>query len=582
MQSFSVDRRDQEFVLYEMLELEQLHQYPLYQDYDRATYSMALDLAEKITREAVWPTFAPGDREGASLHAGAVKVPACYHALKDAFVAAGLSVVHVPVDLGGQGMPLVLDTATREHYVFNMGFNLYTEAAVGAANLIAAYGTPEQKSKYMEKMYAGEGGGTMVLTEPGAGTDVGALTSKAVLQPDGTYRLYGSKIFISGGDSDLYENIVHPVLARIEGDPSGTEGVSIFLVPKFLVNPDGSLGARNDFVVQGIEHKMGLKGSATCSMSFGDNQSCYGEILGAPRQGLRIMFQLMNEARISMGVQGVGTASIAYLHALKYAKDRLQGPDAKHAKDPAAPKVAIIRHADVRRMLLWMKAQVEGMRGLVYFCSLADDKAACLTGDDSKLWHGIRDLLIPVVKAYCTDVGFRVTEVALQVHGGYGYTQDYPVEQFMRDMKIGSIYEGTNGVQALDLIGRKLHMNKGATLKAFLGMMQATVASCKDQPLLQPLAGGLADALKHLAETAQYFATCVQEGKAGVPVIKAYPFLNLFGTVTLGWIHLWAASVAGPKLLAIAAAQKVDPNDHAALAGLASTGAQPDSARLAG
>ena len=568
MTSFSVDNRDQAFVLYEMLEIEQLLQYEPYRDYDRSMFDMALELSAKLSRETVWPTFAVADREGASLKDGQVKVPACYHALRDAFIESGLAAVHVPVELGGQGMPLLMDTAVREHFIFNMGFNLYMEASVGAANLIANHGSEAQKSTYMGPMYAGTWGGTMALTEPGAGTDVGALTTRAIKQPDGSYRLVGSKIFISGGDSDLYSNIIHPVLARIEGDPAGAGGVSIFLVPKFLVNADGSLGRRNDYTISGIEHKMGLKGSATCAMSFGDQQDCYGEILGEPRQGLRIMFQMMNEARIGMGIQGVGTASLAYLQALKYATERVQSSDATQAKDPNAAKVPIIRHPDVRRMLMWMKTHVEGMRGLVYFCSLADDKAHCSSGAEKGTWDGIRDLLIPIVKAYCTDIGFRVTDLALQTHGGYGYTQDYPIEQLMRDMKIGSIYEGTNGVQALDLIGRKLGMNKGETFKALVTMMQERVHLHKDQPLLAPLVGPMVQAIKDLVGSAVYFQECGKSGKQIVPLVKAYPFLNLFGTVALGWFHYWAAGIAAPKFLAIAEENGVDPNDQVAVTAL--------------
>ena len=329
---FSVDIRDQKFNLYEMIGIEDLLKYDKYRDYEKDMFDMALDLSAKIAQDAAWPTFSEGDREGTSLKDGNVKVPACYKKLLGTVNESGLSLVHVPVEFGGQGMPLVLDTATREHYVYNMGFNLYTEASVGAANLIAHFGNDSQKTMYMEKMYGGQWGGTMVLTEPGAGSDVGALKTRAVKQADGTYRIYGSKIFISGGDCDLYDNIVHAVLARIEGDPAGTEGISIFLVPKYRVNADGSLGQRNDYSIGSIEHKLGIKGSATCAMSFGDKGECYAEILGEPRQGMRIMFQLMNEARIGMGVQGVGTASLAYLLSLKYTKERYQGVDLKHMK----------------------------------------------------------------------------------------------------------------------------------------------------------------------------------------------------------------------------------------------------------
>ena len=567
--SFSVDLRDQKFVLYEMIGIESLLQYDKYRDYDKEMFNMALDLAAKVAEEAAWPTFDKGDREGASLKDGSVRSPACYKNLLSVYKESGLSVVHVPVELGGQGMPLLMDTATREHYAYNMSFNLYTEASIGAANLIANFGNDAQKHMYMEKMYAGEWGGTMVLTEPGAGSDVGALKTRAVKQPDGSYRIYGSKIFISGGDSDLYENIVHAVLARIEGDPAGTEGISIFLVPKYRVGPDGSLGQRNDYVIGSIEHKLGIKGSATCAMSFGDKGECYAELLGEPRQGMRIMFQLMNEARIGMGVQGVGTASLAYLLSLKYAKDRLQGVDLKHLKDPSAPKVPILHHPDVRRMLLWMKSQVEGMRGMVYFCAYAGDKAECLSGDEAKKWRGISEFLIPVIKAYCTDVGFRVTETAVQIYGGYGYSQDYPVEQLLRDLKIGSIYEGANGIQALDLVGRKMTMDKGAPFKNVMALMTETIGKYGKNPMLGELTQGLSAAMEKLGGVATYFAESAAAGKHVHGIVKAYPFLNLVGTTLLGWFHYWAAGLAAEKIGATLAAQKIAPTDRAALEALA-------------
>ncbi|HOM88469.1 MAG TPA: acyl-CoA dehydrogenase family protein, partial [Spirochaetota bacterium] len=320
--SLIVDRRDQEFVLYEMLGLEELFSTPRFADYSKDMFDMAIDLSKRISEEEVLTSYMEGDREGAKLINGDVKVPHCYHHLHKIMNDSGLFTMAVSPEAGGQGFPYVIDLAAREYYVFNMGFLLYPEAAVGAAHLIEVYGTEEQKNKYMYKMYEGKWGGTMVLTEPEAGSDVGNLKTKAIPQPDGTYKIVGSKIFISGGDSDLFENIVHPVLARIEGDPSGTAGISIFLVPKYLVNDDGTIGKKNDVTITGIEHKMGLKGSATCSMSFGDNGNCYAELLGKPRQGMKIMFQMMNEARIGMGLQGLGTASIAYLHALNYAKER--------------------------------------------------------------------------------------------------------------------------------------------------------------------------------------------------------------------------------------------------------------------
>jgi alkylation response protein AidB-like acyl-CoA dehydrogenase len=453
----------------------------------------------------------------------------------------------------------------NEGFIHNFSLVAYIFLSIGAGHLIEKYGSEAQKRKYMDRMYAGEWGGTMALTEPEAGSDVGSLKTRAVRRPDGTYRIYGSKIFITGGDSDLYANIVHPVLARIEGDPAGTKGISIFLVPKFLVNDDGSLGRRNDYSISGIEHKMGLRGSATCAINFGDNGDCYAEILGQERQGMKIMFQLMNEARISVGLQGLGTASAAYLHALQYAGERLQGADIRNFFNPDAPRTPIIAHPDVRRMLLWMKSQVEGMRALVYFCSLCYDKKD-ETGEEK--WPALLDLLTPVCKAYCTDIGFRVTETAIQVYGGYGYCQDYPVEQFLRDLKIGSIYEGTNGIQALDLVGRKLSQNQGKGMITLIAEMKSALDRYKSAGAMKECAEELGRAIDLLAGTAAFFGRCAKEGKFLVPVSNAYPFLMMMGTVCLGWLHFWQGGIAAEKLGELCREQKVAEGDPAAMAAL--------------
>lgn len=559
--SLIVDARDQEFCLYEMLNIQELFGTSRYGDYSKDMFEMALELSRKITEEEMLPFYPEGDRVGAKLENGEVRVPECFKKIHKVMNDAGLFTMAVSPEAGGQGFPYVIDLAAREYYVFNMGFLLYPEASVGAAHLIEVFGTEKQKQKYMMKMYEGKWGGTMVLTEADAGSDVGNLKTKAVRMPDGSFRITGSKIFISGGDSDMFENIVHPVLARIEGDPPGTPGISIFLVPKYLVNDDGSLGRRNDYTISGIEHKMGLKGSATCSMSFGDNGDCYAELLGEERKGMKIMFQMMNEARIGMGLQGMGTASIAYLHALNYAKERLQGADLMNMQNPEAPRVPIISHPDVRRMLLWMKAHVEGMRALVYLCALAIDRKEAMEGEEAARWHGIMELLVPITKAYCTDMGFRVTELAIQVYGGYGYCQDYPVEQFMRDLKIASLYEGTNGIQALDLVGRKMTQNKSANFMNFLGEMNKTVARYKDRASLADISKDVQEAVNMLADMGIFFAQCGKEGKFLVPISNAYPFLNMMGTICLAWLLFWQAGIAEEKLEVILRENGVDAAD---------------------
>ncbi len=561
-----VDGRDQDFVLFEMLGIQDLSNTAKYADYTKDLYEMTLETARRLAVDEVFPAAIEGDRQGCRLENGSVHVPECFRRLMDIFREGGWSTISTSLEAGGQGMPYLMYIAITEGFVNNFAFLSYPFLAAGAAHLIEKYGSEEQKKKYMTKMYGGEWGGTMCLTEPEAGSDVGSLRTKAVKQPDGSYRITGQKIFITSGDSDLFDNIVHPVLARIEGDPAGTKGISIFLVPKYLVNADGSPGKRNDYTISGIEHKMGLKGSATCAINFGDNGNCYAELLGGERQGMKIMFQLMNEARISVGVQGLGAAVPAYLHALNYAKERLQGASLVNMQNPDAPRVPIIEHPDVRRMLLWMKTQVEGMRALVYYCGMCLDRSESLADEEEReKWHGLMELLTPICKSYCSDMGFRVTETAIQVYGGYGYCQDYPVEQFMRDVKIASIYEGTNGIQALDLVGRKLGQKKGKNFMTLLGEMKATIGRYRDGAMMKELSGDIESAVNLLAEMGMFLAKCGSEGKFMVPVANAYPFLNFMGTICLGWFLYWQAGIASEKLTGILKGAGIDPVDPGAV-----------------
>jgi len=547
MANLIVDPRDQKFVLYEMLGIEELCKSPLYADFSRDMFDMALAEAEKFATTAILPALAEGDREGCRLEAGSVRVPKSFHRCIQIYREGGWGAMNVPAADDGQGFPHVIGLAAKEWFSHNTAFINYVTLTEGAAHLIEVYGTEAQKKKYLPKMHAAEWGGTMALTEAGAGSDVGNLKTKAVRQPDGTFRLQGTKVFITAGDSDLMENIIHPVLARIEGDPPGTGGISIFLVPKYLVNDDGTLGKRNDYTIGSIEEKMGLHGSATCTINLGDNGECYAELLGEERQGMKIMFQMMNGARIGVGVQGLSSASIAYLHALQYAKERLQGASLMEMKNPAAPRVPIIRHPDVRRMLIWMKAHTEGFRALLYFAALCVDRCNAAEDEAEKeRYGGFLEILTPICKAYCSDMAFRVTETAIQVYGGYGYCAEYPVEQFLRDEKIASLYEGTNGIQALDLVGRKLGLRKGLYFMTLLGEMGATVA--KYQAALPDLAPDVQAAVNTLAETAMLFAASGKAGKFLIPVANAYPFLMLMGQVVTAWLLLWEAGVAKEKL----------------------------------
>ena len=415
--------------------------------------------------------------------------------------------------------------------------------------MIELFGTEEQRELFMKKMYTGEWGGTMVLTEPEAGSDVGALTTSAVKNEDGTYSITGNKIFITGGEHDMTDNIIHPVLARIEGAPAGTRGISLFIVPKIWVNRDGSLGDANDVVCTGIEEKMGIHASPTCSMAFGSKGQCRGMLLGEENKGMKVMFHMMNAARLLVGAIGFTSASAAYLYALDYARERKQGRDLEKTFEPDAPQVSIIRHPDVRRMLMWMKVHVEGMRSFIYYGALLLDKVNCAADNEERAYHqGLLDLLTPVLKAYCTDRGFEVCSEAVQVYGGYGYTREYPVEQLMRDVRIASIYEGTNGIQAMDLLGRKIGMEKGKVFMNFMDEVRQVVQRARERDALAGLADKVEHALNRLGETALHLGQAAMSAQFRTAFAHAAPFQEVMGDVIMAWMLLWRATVAVPPL----------------------------------
>lgn len=562
MSNYIIDERDQKFVLYEQLGLDKLAGQGRYADFSKDVFDMVLEEARKFTVDVLEPTVTEGEKEGCTLENGNVHVPKCFREPYRLFSEGGwMTMVHPP-EVGGQGMPFTLGAAAREYFNCNFAFLSYPGLTEGAAHLVALYGTEKQKRKYMDRMFTGEWGGSMVLTEPSAGSDVGALKTTAKRNPDGTFSITGTKIFITGGDQDLTTNIVHPVLARIEGAPAGTKGISIFLVPKYLVNDDGTLGERNDWTIGGIEKKMGIKASATCLMNFGDNGKCYAELLGQENEGMKVMFVLMNEARIAVGIQGLAAASRAYLYTVKYAKERLQGADLVNFRNPDVPRVPIIRHPDVRRMLLWMKSHTEGLRAMIYFTAFCEDSALVSTDPEEKeKLHGLVELLTPIIKAYGSDIGFKVAEQGIQVHGGYGYTQEYPVEQILRDVKIAAIYEGTNGIQALDLVGRKIGQKQGKNFINFITEMNAFIAREGGDEKLKDLMSKLKAGVDVLAEIGGFFAKCGKEGKFLVPVTNAYPFLNLMAIVMSSWMLAWQASIAQKKLDALAAEKGAGPSD---------------------
>ncbi|HOG13192.1 MAG TPA: acyl-CoA dehydrogenase [Smithellaceae bacterium] len=549
-----LDSRDQRFVLFEALEADKLNRYERFADFDRDTYEATLDLAEQIAVEQVYPANAQADKTGAIYDPAAktVKVPEGFHAAMKSYREAGFSGLSNSPEFGGTGMPETVYRAAMEYFcAAGVAFSSYDTLKVGACNLIIHHGSEELKKIYVEKMVAGQWGGTMCLTEPSAGSDVGALKTRAVRQADGTYKITGQKIFITAGDNDLYENIIHPVLARIDGDPPGTPGISIFIVPKFHVNPDGTSGKRNDVATTGIEHKMGIKGSATCSLSFGDNDQCVGWLLGQERQGMKIMFQMMNEARLDVSQQGLGTASSAYMHAVTYAKNRLQGQDP--AKKGDFTSVPIIRHPDVKRMLIWMKAQVEAMRMLTLLAAYSADMANVEKGTpEGREAQGLLDFLIPLCKAGNTDLAWLVTSEAMQVFGGYGYCSEYPIEQLARDCKILAIYEGTNGIQSMDLTMRKLLMNPD--MFNFKVFKKRIALSCEK-------AGGIVEdkyiaAMKNAVDAMDATVAKLTEWRDRKRILDilavAQPLQQAMRMVAHAWMHLWSMTVAIPKLKAIA------------------------------
>ncbi len=548
MSNLLVNTRDQKFLLYEQIGIDRLFGFEKYADYSKEVVDMVLSEAEKMAVEVIAPTLEEGDREGAQFRDGKAYAPRCFHGPFKTFAEAGWICATKDPAVGGQNLPISVHTACGELFAAaHMAFSMYAILTTGAAGLIETFGTEKQKNTYMNKMYVGEWAGTMCLTEPGAGSDVGALRTTARRLPDGTFSITGTKCFISAGDHDLTENIVHPVLARIEGDPAGTKGISIFIVPKIRVNDDGSLGEPNDVITGNIEHKMGIKASATATLNFGENGNCIGELLGEERAGMKIMFQMMNEARLDVGVQGMSIASAAYEHAVQYAKERIQSKSALAGKDEDA--VAIINHPPVRRMLLWMKAYLEGIRALNYFTGYSIDVGAASDSEEERQkYHGYAELLTPICKAFSSDRGMDICSKAIDVYGGYGFCQEYPVEQYLRDCKITQIYEGTNQIQAMDLVGRKLGMNKGMNVMNLFGEITATIEKLKGLEVLRPSAVKLQEALDAVAELPLTFVEFFKSGRAAVPIQNVEPFLAVMGDVVSGWLLLQGAGIALEKM----------------------------------
>ena len=551
MADILVDERDQRFVLFEQFQIDKFSESEIYSDFDTETYHTVLSQAKKLATVVMMPTNKEGDTEGCLLRDGKVSVPKSFHEVWRKWNEGGWRGIDIPQELGGFGMPMVVGMAVNEYFeAANLAFQTLTAMARGAALLIGTYGTEEQKKNYVGKILSGQWNGTMALTEAGAGSDVGATKTKAERNADGTYSITGGKVFITAGDTNLTENTVHLALARIKGARPGTKGLSLFLIPKIKVNPDGSLGEPNDVKTISIEKKMGLKGAPTCQLSYGEEGKCIGELVGKENQGLQIFFTMMNESRLVAARHAAAVASTAYLHALAYARERLQGMEIGAPKD--SDQVPIVKHPDVRRMLLQMKAYTEGIRALILYASYCIDRERMSQDkEERQRWEKRTAFLTPVAKAYGSDMSFRVTETAMQVYGGYGYMKDYPIEQFLRDEKVHSIFEGTNGIQALDLAGRKLGQDSEALFKGHLNDINKFCNENKDHRTLSPYIEILEKAQDALSDVS-VFLVKIQKKDFRLLALYATSYLELFGDVTVGWLLLWQAVIAQDRLTALA------------------------------
>ena len=538
---------DQRFALETIADLDGLARLPAFAALSPDLVSAILEEAGKFSAGVFAPLNRLGDTEGARWNDGVVTLPEGYKAAYRQYVEGGWGSLGAHPDHGGQGLPFALASAVQEQLTSaNMAFSLCPMLTQGAIEALAAHASPEQQSVYLTKLVSGEWTGTMNLTEPQAGSDVGALRTRAEPHADGSYRIKGSKIFITWGEHDCADNIIHLVLARLPDAPAGTKGISLFIVPKFLVNADGSLGARNDLRCVSIEHKLGIHASPTCTMSFGDNDNCVGYLVGAENAGMKAMFTMMNHARVNVGLQGVSIAERAYQGALAYARDRVQSARLGGSRAP----VRIIEHADVRRMLLTMKATTEAIRALAYLNAAAVDRAHAETDADArKAAQGLADLLTPITKGYATDMGVEMSSLAVQVFGGMGFIEETGAAQHYRDSRIAPIYEGTNGIQALDLVGRKLPMDGGVhwrrvftDIRNFLGQLPAN----GDLGAIKPY---LTDALDALNSATVWLAGQKPE-EVDNTAAGATPYLRMFGIVLGGWLLARQAAVAAERLTA--------------------------------
>ena len=552
MSGFTPRLEDISFTLNHVTDLEEISKLNDYQHADPETVSAILDEAARFFTEVMEPLNRSGDQEGSVLSEdGTVVTPDGFKAAYDKFVESGWAAAHMPADWGGGGLPYTVGVVIEEMFKSaNLAFSLCPMLTHGAVEAIKAHASDDLKKQYLAKLVSGEWSGTMNLTEPEAGSDLGALRTKAVKQTDGSYRIFGTKIFITWGDQDLTDNIIHLVLARTADAPPGTRGISMFLVPKYVLGQNGNLGERNDYKIVSLEHKLGIHASPTCVISFGDHgDGAIGFLVGDEMAGMRNMFTMMNAARIGVGMEGLAITEAVYQLALTHSHERVQGRPIGSQTDQST---AIVEHPDVRRMLLTIKAYSEAMRCLLYTAAAEADFSIHAEDEDSRKSAADRlSLLTPIVKAWSTDVGVEMASLGLQVHGGMGYVEETGAAQYFRDARIAPIYEGTNGIQAMDLVLRKLPMQGGAVVRELITEMTDVLSAMNDYDDLGVFRDELTTAIQGLADTSAWLGERLAAGDIDSALAAASPYLNQFGTVIGGWLMARAAIAA-----------KSEPHEH--------------------
>ncbi|PID46358.1 MAG: acyl-CoA dehydrogenase [Proteobacteria bacterium] len=544
MSIYAAPIKEFQFVLEELADLNAIAQFPGFEEATPEMVGAILEEAGKLATNVLDPINYSGDQQGAKLVDGKVQAADGFAEAYQQFIENGWTSVNFPEEVGGQGLPFLVQSAATEMWnAANASFALCPLLTAGAVEALLAHGSPELNKTYLEQMVSGNWTGTMNLTEPQAGSDLAAVRAQA--EPVGDhYLIKGQKIFITWGDHEMSENVLHLVLARLPGAPEGVKGISLFLVPKFLVNEDGSLGERNDAYAISLEHKMGIHASPTCVMSFGDNGGAVGYLVGEPNNGLACMFTMMNHARLEVGMQGVGVSDRAYQRAVSYARERKQGT--AHGHDG---RVAIIHHPDVRRMLMHMRAMTEAARAVSFMCSSAHDISHHSEDADQRAYYARRlGLLTPVAKAWCTEVGMEVTSLGVQVHGGMGFMQETGAEQHMRDARIFPIYEGTNGIQANDLVGRKLLRDRGEAMGEFLAELQAFNESLEEH--FDEGSGwrsGFNEALSAFEDATHYLLFSVNENPNAAPS-ASFNYMMCMGVLAGGWLMIRSAIAAQAKI----------------------------------